>query len=49
MSPNFDLLSIPILSGRNFTLEETVSETPVAIVSTAAGIVCSRAGLRSGR
>ena len=37
VSPDyFDLLSIPILSGRNFTPEETVSETPVAIVSTAA-------------
>jgi putative ABC transport system permease protein len=31
----FDLLSIPILRGRNFTLEETVSRAPVAIVSAA--------------
>jgi hypothetical protein len=37
VSPDyFDLLSIPISSGRNFTPEETVSETAVAIVSTAA-------------
>jgi predicted permease len=32
----FDLLSIPILRGRNFTPEETVAEAPVAIVSAAA-------------